>query len=499
MSASGSPQSRKPPSSLPRLTAPSSTRQSPLLLLTSVILVLLLAIAFHRWHRISFFNYGNPIKPTFFQRLARIPCISTYRLNPILGAAITMSSVDGPFLSGGGYCSEAWSYITSLHERIPNPSFILKIEHHGDLVSPEFWQGLPEKSQRLAFELHSTACRSRDTIVICHSEPGAWYPPLYETISCPPSGYKSAAIVVGRTMFETDRLTPEHVRRCNHMDEIWVPTEFHVSTFVGSGVDPSKIVKIVQPVDIEFFDPAKHEAMALPGQELVLRSRTLGSGSSTDVTKKNFVFLSIFKWELRKGWDVLLRAYLTEFSKTDGVLLCLLISAYHTDTDFSNKISAFVEEQGIQEPVGGWAPVRVIKSHIPQAELPRIYMAADIFILPSRGEGWGRPIVEAMSMGLPVIATNWSGPTEYLTQENGYPLPVYEMREVREGPFKGHLWAEPSMNNLRGLLRHVVSYPEEAKARGMKARMDIIKRFSPEVVAKIVSDRIMEIWTSHNG
>ncbi|KAG0492964.1 hypothetical protein HPP92_006362 [Vanilla planifolia] len=213
MSASGSPQSRKPPSSLPRLTAPSSTRQSPLLLLTSVILVLLLAIAFHRWHRISFFNYGNPIKPTFFQRLARIPCISTYRLNPILGAAITMSSVDGPFLSGGGYCSEAWSYITSLHERIPNPSFILKIEHHGDLVSPEFWQGLPEKSQRLAFELHSTACRSRDTIVICHSEPGAWYPPLYETISCPPSGYKSAAIVVGRTMFETDRLTPEHVRR----------------------------------------------------------------------------------------------------------------------------------------------------------------------------------------------------------------------------------------------------------------------------------------------
>lgn len=43
-------------------------------------------------------------------------------------------------------------------------------------------------------------------------------------------------------------------------------------------------------------------------------------------------------------------------------------------------------------------------------------------VIPSRGEGWGRPHVEAMSCGVPVIATNWSGPTAYLTEENGFPL-----------------------------------------------------------------------------
>jgi glycosyltransferase involved in cell wall biosynthesis len=42
-----------------------------------------------------------------------------------------------------------------------------------------------------------------------------------------------------------------------------------------------------------------------------------------------------------------------------------------------------------------------------------MYKAADAFVLPSHGEGWGRPIMEAMSMGLPVIATNWSGQTAY--------------------------------------------------------------------------------------
>ncbi|KAK9283913.1 hypothetical protein L1049_012168 [Liquidambar formosana] len=98
-----------------------------------------------------------------------------------------------------------------------------------------------------------------------------------------------------------------------------------------------------------------------------------------------------------------------------------------------------------------------------------------------------------MAMSLPVIATNWSGPTEYLTEENSYLLPVDRMSEVMEGPFKGHLWAEPSVNKLRGLMRHVMSNVEEAKAKGRKAREDMTNKFSPEIVAAIVTDHIQNI------
>jgi len=55
---------------------------------------------------------------------------------------------------------------------------------------------------------------------------------------------------------------------------------------------------------------------------------------------------------------------------------------------------------------------------IPTELLPNLYAAANVFVLPSRGEGWGRPHVEAMSMELPIIATNWSGPTEFMTESN---------------------------------------------------------------------------------
>lgn len=67
---------------------------------------------------------------------------------------------------------------------------------------------------------------------------------------------------------------------------------------------------------------------------------------------------------------------------------------------------------GLSRPAAGWAAVYLHDQHVPQTDLPALYLAADAFVLPSRGEGWGRPHTEAMAMELPIIATNWSGPTE---------------------------------------------------------------------------------------
>lgn len=188
--------------------------------------------------------------------------------------------------------------------------------------------------------------------------------------------------VIGRTMFETDRVNAEHVRRCKRMDFVWVPTDFHVNAFKASGVDPTKLRKIVQPVDLDFFNPHKVESLDLAsiGSRLVL-------GFDKMNLKEHFVYLSVFKWEYRKGWDVLLRSYLQEFSADDNVVLYLLTNPYHSDKDFSNKIVQYVHKSELEKPGAGWATIYVIDEHIAQVDLPRLYKAADAFILPSRGEG----------------------------------------------------------------------------------------------------------------
>ncbi|KAK4385464.1 hypothetical protein Sango_2670400 [Sesamum angolense] len=454
-------ENREPPIRRPTRIPVSSFSMKPFCFLS--ILILFLAVSLGVITRTAHFRVYllkatiSP-HPNVFQELLKF-----LRFSPVEQKEITETPYCilwmAPFLSGGGYSTEAWSYILALNSYIrkqKNPFFKLRIEQHGDQENVEFWEGLPLEMRILAIELHQTQCRLDQTIVVCHSEPGAWHPPLFETFPCPPTGYGRFKVVIGRTMFETDRVNLEHVRRCNRMDHVWVPTDFHVNTFRQSGIDPIKVRKVVQPVDLEFFDPFKVEPLDLA---------SIGS----------------------LGWDVLLRSYLKEFSGVDDVALYLLTNAYHTDKDFANKIVEYVEDSDLEKPANGWAPIYVIDGLIAQIDLPGLYMSANAFVLPSRGEGWGRPIVEAMAMSLPVITTNWSGPTEYLTDENSYPLPVEGMTEVKEGPFKGHLWAEPSADKLQLLMRHVMINHSEAKSKGMKARLDMMRRFSLKLLLRTSS------------
>jgi glycosyltransferase involved in cell wall biosynthesis len=56
---------------------------------------------------------------------------------------------------------------------------------------------------------------------------------------------------------------------------------------------------------------------------------------------------------------------------------------------------------------------------IPQPEVARRLRAADVFVLPSLYECGGAVVLEAMAAGLPVIATDWGGPADYLNATCG--------------------------------------------------------------------------------
>lgn len=56
-----------------------------------------------------------------------------------------------------------------------------------------------------------------------------------------------------------------------------------------------------------------------------------------------------------------------------------------------------------------WPKIEVVEEHLPASEMPNLYKSADCFVLPTHGEGWGLPTMEAMAMGLPTITTNWGG------------------------------------------------------------------------------------------
>ena len=115
-----------------------------------------------------------------------------------------------------------------------------------------------------------------------------------------------ASANVIRTMFETDSIPPDWVGRMNQMDEVWLPTAFNAETFAAAGVTvPIHVVP--GGVDATLFRPALRP-LRIPGV-------------------RGTVFLSIFEWAFRKGWDVLLSAWAEAFSPEDDVSLVLRTGA----------------------------------------------------------------------------------------------------------------------------------------------------------------------------
>ena len=80
-----------------------------------------------------------------------------------------------------------------------------------------------------------------------------------------------------------------------------------------------------------------------------------------------------------------------------------------------------------------------------------------------------------------------------MTNDNSYLLEYDGLIPVKEGAFKGHLWAEPSESHLRHLLRHVYEHRKEAKARGNVALDDMVRQYAPRVMGQVVADHLRRI------
>ncbi|KAL6764112.1 hypothetical protein V8C86DRAFT_2482499 [Haematococcus lacustris] len=326
-------------------------------------------------------------------------------------------------------------------------------------------------------------------IVVCHNLPKFYGRPRAAWASCapcPPPGY-TPAYTIARAMAETDSYHKDFVHAVNSLDEVWVPSRFSFDVLLAAGVAPDRMHIVPLAVNTSFFTPHRHRAYkdvrAIPGVS-TLQVFGCAGGSATALPAER-IFLSVFKWENRKGWDVLLAAYLQHFTCNDPVVLLLLTKPFLQSSGAAEEITSWVQVHLPDRNISQLPRLLLIQQHISQEQYARLLASAHAFVLPTRGEGWGLPMVEAMAMGLPVIATNASGVTAYLDAQVGYPVP-FTLVPVPEGEpfwFAGSRWAEPDVTSLQVLMGTVVDNPAEAQRRGQAARQRMLHRYSPAVVA----------------
>ena len=280
------------------------------------------------------------------------------------------------------------------------------------------------------------------TPVLPRREPHARYPgiglgPIEPMVHV--SGSKRIAFIVWEPTF----IPLNKVRLLSSMDEVWTPSSWGRQLLINNGLEADKVGVVPEGVDTERFKPA-----TAPRKE-----------------SRPFRFLYVGKWEQRKGTEDLIKAFCAEFQPDEAVELVL--------HGWNPYVPHFDLDASIRRIAGTHAPAIVASLSLNDDEMVRLYNSCDAFVLPTRAEAWGLPITEAMACGLPVIVTEYSAPLDYLDLDCAYLIEVEKMIPVDDPffflPGLGD-WAQPDINSLRRLMRHVFQNPDEARAKGIKAR-----------------------------
>jgi hypothetical protein len=118
-------------------------------------------------------------------------------------------------------------------------------------------------------------------------------------------------------------------------------------------------------------------------------------------------------------------------------------------------------------------------------------------------EGFGLTIAEAMFYEKPVIATAYSGNTDFMNVNNSFPV-KYSLTSLTEDYAhykKGNIWAEPDVDHAAYLMQYVFNNDEEAKQIGKKASEQIKLLLNPKIIGQKIKNRLQYITqiTKKNG
>jgi glycosyltransferase involved in cell wall biosynthesis len=262
------------------------------------------------------------------------------------------------------------------------------------------------------------------------------------------------------TVFESNRIPELVMSSLRPATQVWVPSHWGRDVLIDNGIDPARIWVVPEGVDSGRFHPYRRHPWT---------------------ADRPFRFLGVGKYELRKSFDETLTAFAQTYANMPNVEL-VIKSGYFTNHD--EKLLAFKKKIKDLELTN----ITLLWGVMSFDDIAELYRSCDAFVFPTRGEGWGLPLIEAAASGLPIITIPYSGHTEFIQHIGDSVVGVdYVMSDIDCPEYQSYYpqadqnwgqWARPDIYSISAALQTVCREYDGLYQRAQKNSKIIRDRFS---------------------
>jgi glycosyltransferase involved in cell wall biosynthesis len=281
--------------------------------------------------------------------------------------------------------------------------------------------------------------------------------------------------VIGQWFWELEEAPDWYPPAYQFVNELWAPTRFIESMLRRSVPNHVTVTYTPLPVVAPVVDSSLSRAhYGLNGRFMFLFA---------------FDFMSVMK---RKNPLGLVEAFSRAFAAGEGPMLVIkAINGDKRPRDLELLLEAARQN----------SDVVILNQYLTRVETSTLTSLADCYVSLHRSEGLGLTISEAIALGVPVIATGYSGNLDFMTDANSNIVPSHRVRVGADagGYSSNAIWAEPNVDEAARLMRYVYKNPGVAREKAKRAQSEILNAFTAERSGAIMRNRLEQIWRSQRG
>ncbi|MCD8349487.1 MAG: glycosyltransferase [Planctomycetaceae bacterium] len=274
---------------------------------------------------------------------------------------------------------------------------------------------------------------------------------------------------IGCWMWEVEEFPYFWQPALRYLDELWTFSNFNLECFRRAAGSEMPVRLLPQPVTVHPEEGDWRQFFSLPRDRVVC-----------------LVVFDFGSNIVRKNPFAAIKAAKIADAQLGGGALHLVVKTSRGENHPEENAELRDALQGIDHTH--------ITTILPRRELTGLYQACDILLSLHRSEGFGLVPAECMALGKPVVATDWSATTDFVTHDTAWPVRYRLVTTTeRSGYYRaGTRWAEADIDDAAAQILDIIHNPDHATIKTEAAQRFMDERYSVTAVANALTDWIAD-------